>query len=130
MTDDIEQIKALKQSYLRYVDGKNWDGLRDILAPDVRVDLTAAQGDRYESSEAFVAFLAPRMDPVQSEHRGTDPQISLTSDTTASGVWAMTDWIKAPDGSTFGGSGQYHETYVKTDERWRISSLRLTRRND
>ena len=47
-------------------------------------------------------------------HHGHMPEITLTSSTTASGIWALHDEIVWPDGTRMRGDGHYHETY----ERW------------
>ena len=49
-------------------------------------------------------------------HHGHMPEIELTSDTTATGIWAMEDHLWWPEGSALQhlhGYGHYHETYVK-----------------
>jgi hypothetical protein len=55
------------------------------------------------------------------------PEIELTSATTATGVWAMEDMLRWPNGMELHGYGHYHETYEKSDGRWRIRSTTLTR---
>ena len=65
---------------------------------------------------------------IQESHA---PEITLTSATTASGIWAMEDLLIF--GFILGGAhelhgaGHYHQTYEKTDGPWRIKSLHLTR---
>ena len=54
------------------------------------------------------------------------PEIDLTSDSTASGVWPMED-IVLTDKFELHGYGHYHETYEKIDGSWRIKTLRLSR---
>jgi hypothetical protein len=60
-------------------------------------------------------------------HHCHTPEITLTSATTANGIWAMEDWIIFGDGRELHGSGHYRETYEKQDYGWRIKSLHLTR---
>jgi hypothetical protein len=55
------------------------------------------------------------------------PEIQLTSASTATGIWALQDFIVWPDGTRLLGYGHYHETYEKTDGAWRIKSSTLTR---
>ena len=55
------------------------------------------------------------------------PEIELTSPTTATGTWAMEDWLRWPDGRELHGAGHYHEEYEKVDGRWRITKMTLTR---
>ena len=60
-------------------------------------------------------------------HQCHTPEIDTTSHTTATGVWAMEDMLRFPDGSELHGYGHYHETYEKSPDGWRISSSKLTR---
>jgi hypothetical protein len=64
---------------------------------------------------------------VLSVHHGHMPEIKLTSDTTATGIWAMEDHLEFPGGIVLNGAGHYHEEYVKQDGVWKIRSLNLTR---
>jgi len=62
--------------------------------------------------------------PIQESRT---PELTLSSATTATGIWAMEDWLVFADGRELHGAGHYHETYMKQDGNWRISSLHLTR---
>jgi len=64
---------------------------------------------------------------VITVHHGHMPEIELTSATTATGVWAMEDMLRWPDGREMHGYGHYHETYEKVGGAWRIKSSKLTR---
>jgi hypothetical protein len=67
---------------------------------------------------------------ITSVHHGHTPEIELTSDTTARGVWAMEDRLWWSNGDTeehLHGYGHYHEEYRKVDGTWLISSRKLTR---
>ena len=56
------------------------------------------------------------------------PEITITSETTATGIWAMEDKLIWRDGSRLHGYGHYHETYRKgADGAWRIATLDITR---
>ena len=59
-------------------------------------------------------------------HHGHMPEIELTSPTTATGIWAMEDMLRYPDGSEMHGYGHYHETYEFAGDTWRIKTLTLT----
>jgi uncharacterized protein (TIGR02246 family) len=128
--DDIEEIKQLKARYFRCLDTKDWEGFRDVLAPDVTVDTSGDDGRVHHGRDAFVEFLQPVLAEVVTVHQGHMPEIALTSSTTATGIWAMEDLLEfGPDGPvrTLHGRGHYHETYVKLDGEWKIRSTRLTR---
>ena len=74
-----------------------------------------------------IAAIVSTIGDVVTVHHGHMPEIELTSPTTATGVWAMEDMLRWPDGTEMHGYGHYHETYVKVDGAWRIASCTLTR---
>ncbi len=130
MDDDIEAIKQLKARYFRLMDTKDWAGLREVFTTDVHVDVTESGGGIYEGVDAFLAMLVPTLTDVLTVHHGHMPEIKLMSPTTATGIWAMDDHLRWPEGSPISelhGYGHYHETYAKVAGEWRISSTRLTR---
>lgn len=140
MTDDVEQIRLLKARYFRYMDEKNWDGLRSLFAGDIVFDVRGGMApskrdDHYDEppitgGDAAVTFLSNALGTVVSIHQGFMPEIELKADGTASAIWAMADIIRAPEGAPFRemrGYGHYHETYRRIDGEWRIATLRLTR---
>ena len=65
-------------------------------------------------------------DDVVSIHQGFMPEIQLTSSTSATGMWAMFDYLRLPR-CTFKGWGHYNEDYVKEADQWRIKKIHLTR---
>jgi len=125
--DDVEAIKRLKARYFRTMDTKDWSGMREVFAEDVVVDTTQSGGGVITSADAFIAFLRETLDDVVTVHHGHMPEIELTSPTTATGIWALQDILKWPNGVELHGYGHYHETYVKTGDSWRIKSTKLTR---
>jgi hypothetical protein len=59
------------------------------------------------------------------------PELELTSPTTATGIWALADYVDhlRPDGTrrTIQGYGHYFEEYRKVDGTWKIAKLELRR---
>ena len=125
--DDIRAIEQLKARYFRTMDTKDWDGMRQVFADAVVVDTTESGGGVVSGADEFMAFLTETLADVVTVHHGHTPEIQLTSDTTASGIWAMEDMLRWPDGTELHGFGHYHETYEKVDDAWRIASTTLTR---
>jgi hypothetical protein len=125
--DDIEAIKQLKARYFRTMDTKDWDGMRAVFTDGVVIDTTAAGGPAITGAGEFVAFLRETLADAVTVHHGHMPEIELTSATTATGVWALQDFIQWPNGVRLHGAGHYHETYEKAGDGWRIASSRLTR---
>jgi uncharacterized protein (TIGR02246 family) len=126
--DDLEAIKQLKARYFRTLDTKDWDGYRSVFADDVFVDMTGSGGITFDGLDAFMdyvrSYVAIQLDTV---HHGHMPEITLTSPTTATGIWAMEDRVKSKSGRDMTGFGHYHETYEKVGGEWRIKSMALTR---
>ena len=125
--DDLEAIKQLKARYFRTMDTKDWRSMREVFADDVVIDTTGSGGGVVAGADEFMAFLRNTLQDVVTVHHGHTPEIELTSPTTASGIWAMQDLLKWPDGQELHGYGHYHETYALIDGAWRIKTSRLTR---
>ncbi len=125
--DDGEAITRLKARYCRLMDTKDWVGFRQLFTDAVVMDTTASGGRVVTGADAFLESLVDAIGDVVTVHQCHTPEIDTTSPTTASGVWAMEDMLRFPDGSELHGYGHYHETYEKSPEGWRISSCRLTR---
>jgi uncharacterized protein (TIGR02246 family) len=127
VTDDLESIRQLKARYFRTMDTKDWDAMREVFTDDVVIDTTASGGGVVSGADAFMAFLRETLAEPITVHHGHMPEIELTSDTTATGIWALNDILIWPNGLRLDGYGHYHETYEKTSGGWRIASSTLTR---
>jgi uncharacterized protein (TIGR02246 family) len=125
--DDIEAIRQLKARYFRTMDTKDWSGMRQVFADDVVMDTTEAGGGLIEGADAFIAFLRETLADTVTVHQGHMPEIDLTSETTATGTWALNDIVIWPNGMRLDGYGHYHETYERGPDGWRITSSKLTR---
>ncbi len=125
--DDLEAIRQLKARYFRAMDTKDWVALRAVFTDDVLIDTTDSGGEVVSGADEFLAFLQEAIGEVVTVHHGYTPEIELTSETTATGVWAMEDMLWWPDGSELHGYGHYHEEYQKVAGGWRIRSSTLTR---
>ena len=125
--DDVEAIRGLKARYFRTMDTKDWAAMREVFTDDVVIDTTDSGGGVVAGADAFMDFLQETLAEVVTVHHGHMPEIEVTSPTTATGVWAMEDRLRWPDGSELLGFGHYHEAYERVDGSWRIKSSRLTR---
>ena len=125
--DDTEAVKRLKARYFRTLDTKDWDALRELFTDDVVMDSTASGGSVLTGADTVIDFLREAIGDVVTVHHGHMPEIELTSPVRATGVWAMEDMLRWPNGAQLHGYGHYHETYVKADGVWRIETLTLTR---
>lgn len=125
--DDITAIEQLKARYFRTMDTKDWAGMRELFTDGVVMDTTESGGNVISGADEFMEFLQETLAGVVTVHHGHTPEIELTSSTTATGIWAMEDMLRWPDGSELHGYGHYHETYEKADSEWRIATSTLTR---
>jgi hypothetical protein len=135
MPDDLEQLRdiheitTLKARYCRCVDTKDWAGYADCLADDFRL---AGDGGRVQNGrQEAVAYVSNALAHARTVHHVHTPEITLTGPDTATGIWAMNDYVELtrPDGQPFvlRGYGHYHEEYVRTPDGWRVTSSTLKR---
>ena len=101
--------------------------MRFVLTDDVVMDTTASGGNLMTGADRYMVFLREAIGDVLTVHHGHTPEIELTSETTATGIWAMEDMLRWPNGKEMHGYGHYHETYEKVHGAWRIKTLTLTR---
>jgi hypothetical protein len=125
--DDAEAIKRLKARYCRYMDTKDWTGYRACFADDVTMDTTDSGGNVITGADAFLTFLTATIGDAVTVHQCHTPEIDITSATEATGIWAMEDMLRFPNGSELHGYGHYREHYEKTGGEWLIKASTLTR---
>lgn len=134
--DELEAIRQLKARYCRFLDTKDLASWRDVFTTDVVVTLDMAVSTAgadpqtappIEGVENFAPMVMDGLEGVATKHHCHTPEITLTSATTAIGIWAMEDLLIFGDGRELYGAGHYHETYEKRDGRWQIKTLHLTR---
>ena len=121
---ELEAIKQLKYRYIRCLDLKLWDEMSDCFTEDAT---SAYSGGKYAFSgrSQILAFLVQALGPshMVTAHRVHQPEIELTSPTTARGVWALDDVvIDTRGGFTIRGAAVYEDVYVKLDGVWKIRS--------
>lgn len=138
----IEEIKQAKARYFRGVDTGDSELVRGMLAEDCVLDYSGCcvdpktgrdyfpamnvvmHGAASWSSEGFLKM------GIVSAHHGHNCEIAFENDTVANVIWSMTDTLFMPEGAPFRqmtGYGYYHETYEKTDGRWKLKTLRMSR---
>ena len=121
--DDIEAIKQVKARYGRAADTKDLELLRTTVTDDFDCDTGSSGRGATVGIDAFIERV--RTNPVVTIHHALQPEIELTSPTTATGIWAVHLFSPIPDGRTVDAFGHYHDTYEKVDGSWRLRSLRL-----
>jgi len=131
----LAQIAQLKARYCRYIDTKQWHKLSSLFTEDCRFEGLGAAPFGADV-DAFVQGVATRLGSAISVHHVHQPELLLTSERTARGLWPMEDFVEWQDGSIvkeapgsrgFRGYGHYEEEYRREGDIWKISFLRLTR---
>jgi len=141
----LEAMAAIRQAkarYLRGVDTGDGNLVRSVLAADCVLDYRGcctdpASGVDYLPQMNIVmrgrdAWATDNLDGprIVSAHHGHDHDISFADDGSAAMTCAFTDRLYMPPGAPYGvmvGFGYYHETYVREDGGWKISTLRIER---
>lgn len=138
----IEEIRQLRAKYFRGVDSCDGDLVKSILAEDCVLDFRGCCTDPTSGRDFIPAMNvvlegrdAWRSDGMSkfgivSVHQGHNSEIDFDSDTSASGIWSMTDRLYFPPGNEFSlmtGYGHYVDTYVRTAEGWKLKTTRITR---
>ncbi len=123
--EDLEEIKQLKYKYQRCLDTKDWDGLAETFTEDATTS--------YSDGQYNLKGVDEIMDFLQSSPLGEDkifigvhhvhhPEIKITGETTATGIWAMYNYMankKQKTGLRI--LGYYRDDYVKINGQWKIS---------
>ena len=122
----VEEIKALKAKYFRYMDTKNWQGLSECFSEDLDADFREAPGSKTSDRSEYMAIIQHALQDARTVHHGHMPEITIHDQSSASGIWAMEDIVELP-GMNLQGWGHYHEEYRKEKDGWVISRIRLSR---
>jgi len=139
----IEAIKQVKSRYFRFGDTKDLVSMRELFTKDCVADLSGSVTDPETGIDIFPEVGSQVLNGVdaimeaygagtgiRSVHHGYIPDIEITSDSTATAIFPMTDRLffaaEYPIAGMIG-YGHYHETYEKIGGNWLIKTLRLTR---
>jgi hypothetical protein len=120
--EEIEAIKRLKYRYMRCIDQKLWQEMEGCFTPDATCSYSGGKY-AFDGRDAIMKFLTESMarPTFLSSHRVHHPEIELTSATTATGTWALEDWvIDEQHEITIHGAAFYQDRYVKVGGQWKI----------
>lgn len=125
---DIEEIKALKGKYLRCLDTKDWDGIRETFAPNIHTEYSSGKYS-FDDADSIVQFWDTSMPAsVIHQHQCHTPEIWFDSDTEAWGYWYLQDYLLVTEhDSRLLGTAIYKDKYEKVNGVWLISMTGYTR---
>ncbi len=121
---EIALIKRLKYRYFRTLDQNDWPELAECFTEDAVTDYDSGKYS-FQGKKNIIDFLKAYMDrPTHiTQHQVHHPEIELTGDTTAKGVWYLQDIVvDFEPNTTLRGAGFYHDEYVKINGEWKIKS--------
>ena len=141
--DGLEKLKAiaaireLKARRVRCMDEKDWAGYAACHTPDAVSYTFQSQGWEDKpivGPQAIADTLRNILDGKNKRttaHQIHEPEIEITSETTASSIWPMEDMLWWQDDAGVKhwrhGYGHYRQTYEKVNGEWLIKSRALTR---
>lgn len=121
---DIEEIKRLHIGYVYALNSLQWDVMLDCFTENAVIDLWdhgVCRG-KNEIEAQFKGELASKVNP-QDGHFIGQPIIDVQEDK-AEGQWMM--YIFFPDSERRFVKGKYDAEYMRTDNGWKISTLKFT----
>lgn len=127
--EDIEAIKKLKAKYFRCLDSKLWDDLAECFADDAMTSYTDGQYC-LKGREEIMKFLKAGLARTSlfGFHQGHTPEIDITGEDTARGVWSSHYYMINTRTNTTAHCGSfYHDEFIRQQGGWKISSTGYTR---
>lgn len=124
--EDLEAIKRLKYKYLRCLDTKQWDEMAETFAADATTSYSDGELS-FSGRDAIMKFLREsalaQRNGMIGVHHVHHPEIELTGPTSATGVWALYNYLlHHGDKSGLRLCAYYHDEYVKIGGQWLIKS--------
>lgn len=127
---DFEDIRTLKHRYFRAIDTADAALLGELFTDDVTVDY---RGGTYrvqlQGRADMLEFLANAFHSgAVAMHHGHMPEIALTGDAEASGLWYLEDiFLSLEAGTHTFGSALYRDVYRREAGQWKIARTEYDR---
>jgi hypothetical protein len=127
---DLEDIRTLKHRYFRGIDTADMALLGTLFTDDLVVDY---RGGTYRvqlsGREDMLEFLANSFhSSAVAMHHGHMPEITLTGEDSAEGIWYLEDIFINLDSRTHTiGSAIYRDRYRREDGAWKIARTEYDR---
>ena len=127
---DMEEIRILKHRYFRGIDTLNLDLLAGLFTQDIKVEYNGGQYKvKFEGHAQMMEFLANSFHSgAVAMHHGHMPEITITGDNTAKGIWYLEDvFINLEDDLHTFGTAIYTDTYRREGGVWKIATTHYDR---
>ena len=127
---DLEDIKVVKHRYFRGIDTADMALLEPLFTDDVSVDYRGGNYRVELSGKAdMLIFLANSFHSgAMAMHHGHMPEITLTGEDSAEGIWYLEDiFINLEHGTHTFGSAIYKDLYRRVEGTWRIARTEYDR---
>ncbi|SNS70709.1 SnoaL-like domain-containing protein [Sphingomonas laterariae] len=127
---DFEDIRTLKHRYFRAIDTADMALLTDMFTDDIAVEY---RGGGYkvklEGRENMLVFLANSFNSdCAAMHQGHQPEITLTGDDTAEGIWYLEDiFVNVAHRTRTHGTAIYRDQYRRVDGKWKLARTEYDR---
>lgn len=127
----VEDVRRVMARYVYSADHHRWDDLAGLFTLDAPFVASTVDGPdqvrmtgRDEIADGLKA--RNRADSVLIHHLFSS-EIDIESPDSATGVWAMEDIVTTPHDGEMHGYGHYRVRFTRSDDRWLIAGLRITR---
>ena len=91
---EMEAIRQLKARYFRCLDTKDWEGFAQVWEEEIEHEMTTEGMKHSGSRDLFVKFVSGALHGAVTVHRGHNPELEITSPTTAKAIWPFVDRLK------------------------------------
>ena len=127
---DMEDIRVLKHRYFRGIDTADAELLKDLFTDDIQVDYRGGYYRiTFEGKAAMLEFLANSFNTqTAAMHHGHMPEITITGEDTAEGLWYLEDiFINLTKKTHIIGSAIYKDRYRRVGGQWKIEHTEYDR---
>jgi len=127
---DLEDIRTLKHRYFRGIDTADIALLSGLFTNDVSVDYRGGTYRvRVQGRDNMIEFLANSFhSDAVAMHHGHMPEITLTGEDSAEGVWYLEDiFVNLEFRTHTVGSAIYRDHYRREDGKWKIARTEYDR---
>jgi hypothetical protein len=128
--EDIELIKQVTYRYFRSIDMGDFAAVERCFAEDASVSFIGGsyRFERQGRASILAALKSILHEGVASIHTAHHPEIDVTTDSTADGIWYLTDWaINLPQKIVTHGACLVRNRYVRVAGEWKIRHYGYTR---